>query len=70
MQRSIWTRLKSRKFLMSVATTLLICINEVSGKPINEEAYWVIALLVVGWVAGESYVDGRAVYVDMRDYDD
>ena len=64
MQRPIWTRLKSRKFLMSLATTILICINEVSGRPINEEAYWVIATLVVGWIAGESYVDGQAVGLD------
>ena len=49
MQRPIWTRLKSRKFLLSLATTILICINEVVGRPINEDAYWVIATLVIGW---------------------
>ena len=64
MQRPIWTRLKSRKFLLSLATTILICINEVVGRPINEDAYWVIATLVIGWIAGESYVDGQAVGLD------
>ena len=61
MQRNIWTRLKSRKFLMSVATTLLICINEVVGRPVNEDAYWVIVSLVVAYVLGESAVDAYAV---------
>lgn len=65
MQRPLLTRLKSRKFLMSLATTILVCINEVIGRPINEDAYWVIALLVVGWIAGESYVDGQAVGLDV-----
>ena len=64
MQRSIRTRLKSRKFLMSLATTVLVCINEVVGRPINEDAYWVIATLVIGWVLGEAYVDGQAVGLD------
>ena len=61
MQRNIWTRIKSRKFLLSLATTILICINEVVGRPINEDAYWVIATLVIGWVLGESAVDAYAV---------
>ena len=64
MQRNFWARIKSRKFLLSLATTILICINEVVGRPINEDAYWVIATLVIGWIAGESYVDGQAVGLD------
>ena len=64
MQRNIWTRLKSRKFLMSLATTILICINEVIGRPINEDAYWVIVSLVGAYVLGEAYVDGQAVGLD------
>jgi len=42
MQRDIWTRLKSRKFLMAVANLIFIIVNEVLERPIDPGAYWAI----------------------------
>lgn len=67
MQRDFVTRLKSRKFLYSLATTILILINEAIGRPVNEDAYWVIAALVIGWIIGESAIDACAAKANLRD---
>jgi|GEM_PF-1051778 len=61
MQRDIWTRLKSRKFLLALANFLFIVINEIAGAPIDREAYFAIAGGIIAFIAGESYVDGQAV---------
>jgi len=61
LQRDIWTRLKSRKFLLALANFLFIVINEVAGAPIDREAYFAITGGIITFIAGESYVDGQAV---------
>jgi len=61
MQRDIWTRLKSRKFLLALANFLFIVINEIYGAPIDREAYFAITGGIIAFIAGESYVDGNVV---------
>ena len=53
-------RLKSRKFLMALASALLIVFNEGLGWGIPPESYAWFVGVVVAWILGESYVDGRA----------
>lgn len=53
-------RLKSRKFLMAVATALLIVFNEGLDLGIPPDAYGWFVGVVIAWILGESYVDGRA----------
>ena len=57
--RPMLDRLKSRKFLMGVANVLFILINEGMGRAIDPEAYKVITGIVVAFILGESYVDGK-----------
>lgn len=61
MQRNIWTRLKSRKFLSAAFYTLFVIASETLGWPISYEAYAAIAAALGFFVLGESYVDGKAV---------
>lgn len=61
MQRNIWTRLKSRKFLIALANFLFVVLNEVAGCPIDREAYFAITAGVIAFITGEAYVDGQAV---------
>lgn len=58
--RSWADRLKSRKFLMSVATALLIIFNEGLGLGIPPDVYGWIVGVVIAWIVGESYIDGQA----------
>ena len=58
--RPFLQRLKSRKFLMAIATILLIVCNEMVGLNIPEEAYWAIILPVIAYILGEAYTDGKA----------
>ncbi len=53
-------RLKSRKFLLSIATVVLIILNEAVGLNIPEDAYWKIVAPVVAFILGESYIDGKS----------
>jgi len=53
-------RLKSRKFLLSIATVVLIILNEAVGLNIPEDAYWKIIAPVVAFILGESYIDGKS----------
>lgn len=53
-------RLKSRKFLMAVAAALLIVLNEGLGLGIPPDAYGWFVGVVVAWILGESYVDGKS----------
>ena len=61
MQRDIWTRLKSRKFLMALANLIFIVVNEVLGAPVDREAYFAITGGIIAFICGESYVDGQGV---------
>lgn len=60
MQRSFWTRLKSRKFLLALANFIFVAANELSGTPIDREAYFAVAGGLIAFILGESYVDGKA----------
>lgn len=53
-------RLKSRKFLVAVATILLIICNEMIGLNIPADSYWAIILPVIAYILGEAYTDGKA----------
>jgi len=53
-------RLKSRKFLMALATALLMILNEGLALGIPADVYGWIVGVVIAWILGESYVDGRA----------
>ncbi len=61
MQRDIWTRIKSRKFLLAVANALFIFLNEVIGQPVDPELYWQVTMAVIAFIIGESIVDAQAV---------
>jgi len=58
--RPFLQRLKSRKFLMALASILLIVINEIAGLSIPADAYWAIILPVIAYILGEAYTDGKA----------
>ena len=53
-------RLKSRKFLMTLATALLMILNEGLDLGIPADVYGWIVGVVIAWILGESYVDGKA----------
>lgn len=53
-------RLKSRKFLMAVATALLIVLNEGLDLGIPADAYGWFVGVVISYIIGESYIDGKA----------
>ncbi len=57
--RPFLQRLKSRKFLMALASILLIVINEIAELGIPADAYWAIILPVIAYILGESYVDSK-----------
>lgn len=54
-------RLKSRKFLMALASAVFIVLNEGLELGVPTEAYSWIVGVVVAWILGESYVDSKAV---------
>jgi uncharacterized membrane protein len=57
--RSFLERLKSRKFLVAIATILLIILNEMVGLDIPSESYWAIILPGIAYILGEAYTDGK-----------
>lgn len=59
-QRDFWTRFKSRKFLLALINFIFVAINEISGTPIDREAYFAVTGGMVAFILGESYVDGEA----------
>ncbi len=58
--RPFLQRLKSRKFLVAIATILLVVCNEMVGLNIPPDAYWAIILPVIAYILGEAYTDGKA----------
>lgn len=60
MQRDLLTRLKSRKFLLALANFIFVAVNELSGTPIDREAYYAVTGGLIAFILGESYVDGKA----------
>ncbi len=65
-QRDIWTRLKSRKFLLALANVAFIFLNEVYGTPVDREAYWAITAGIIAFITGESYIDAAAAKNNSR----
>lgn len=57
--RPFFQRLKSRKFLLALVNFMFVAINELSGTPIDREAYYAITSGVIAFICGESYVDGN-----------
>ncbi len=53
-------RLKSRKFLSALFNAILIIVNEGLGAPIDREAYTWITGVIMAYILGESFVDGKA----------
>ena len=56
--RSIWQKLTSRKFLLTLLTAVLLVINEELQLVDPETLKYVIGT-VVAWILGESYVDAH-----------
>lgn len=46
---------------MALANFLFVAVNELSGTPIDREAYFAITGGFIAFIAGESFVDGKAV---------
>ncbi len=53
-------RLTSRKFIMALASAIFIVLNEGLEMGIPTDAYGWLVGVVVAWILGESYVDGKA----------
>lgn len=53
-------RLKSRKFLMALASAIFIILNEGLEMGVPVDVYGWIVGVVVAWILGESYIDGKA----------
>ena len=58
--RPFLQRFTSRKFLMALASAIFIVLNEGLDMGIPTDAYGWLVGVVVAWVLGESYVDGKA----------
>lgn len=58
--RPFMERLKSRKFLSALFSAIFIVLNEGFGTPIDREAYAWVTGVIIAFILGESYVDGKA----------
>lgn len=58
--RPFLERIKSRKFLMAFFTALLMILNEGLDLGIPADVYGWIVGVVIAWILGESYIDGKA----------
>jgi len=56
--RSIWQKLTSRKFLLTLLTAVLLVVNEELQLVDPETLKYVIGT-IVAWILGESYVDAH-----------
>ena len=52
-------KLKSRKFWMAVVAALLVVANEGLGLGLPEDSIMAVAGVVIAYVLGEAYVDGK-----------
>lgn len=55
----IMAKFKSRKFWMAVVAALLVVANEGLGLGIDTETVMSFTALVLGYIFGEAYVDGK-----------
>ena len=58
--RPFISRLKSRKFLSALFSAIFIVLNEGLGAPIDRDAYGWLTGVIIAFILGESYVDGKA----------
>lgn len=58
--RPFLQRLKSRKFLSALFSAIFIILNEGLGTPIDRDAYAWITGVIIAFILGESYVDGKS----------
>ena len=58
--RPFLQRLKSRKFLMALASAIFIILNEGLEMGVPVDVYGWIVGVVVAWILSESYIDGKA----------
>jgi hypothetical protein len=58
--RPFISRLKSRKFLSALFSAIFIILNEGLGAPIDRDAYGWLTGVIIAFILGESYVDGKA----------
>lgn len=54
-------KLKSRKFLATVAGVITVIANEGFDLGLDRESVFAIVTLIVSYVVGEGYVDGKKV---------
>lgn len=52
-------KFKSRKFWMAVVGAGLVIANEGLGLELPTESVMTVAAVVIGYIIGESYVDGK-----------
>jgi len=55
------SKLKSRKFWMSFVTAVLVIANKGLDLNLPDEAVITVAGVVIAYVLGESYVDGKHI---------
>ena len=67
-RRKLYERLTSRKFLAPIAYAILLVLNDLFELGISGEIYWPIAIAIIAFVAGESYVDSKAVVQKFKEY--
>lgn len=52
-------KLKSRKLLVAVASTLLVVLTDVCGADLDPDTYWAVIGIVSAYVLGQSIVDAK-----------
>lgn len=57
--RPFLQRLRSRKFLVALANFIFVAVNELGGTPIDRDAYFAVTGVLIAFILGESYVDGK-----------
>lgn len=63
-------KLTSRKFWVAVATAIFIVLSEGLGLNIDQDLYWKIVTLALGYIFGEAAVDiARAKAVQQEEED-
>lgn len=57
MKEIVKQKLKSRKFWVAVASSAFIILSEGLGFNVDQELYWKIVALALGYIFGETAVD-------------
>ena len=53
------SKLKSRKFLLAIASILFIVITDMLNIAIDKEAYFSIVATVIGYILAEGHIDAK-----------